>query len=115
MKIFNFVTYGAFLLFSEFDPKLDIHQEPQSQKRQLKSSGILLMLACQVSRSTHQLQRNAAVVPVNDLVRPCHLIPKMGQSVDRGWTGGNVYEAANDFYLNAYIDVDMFCISSRIS
>ena len=70
---------------------------------------------CQVSRSTRQLQRNAAVVPVNGLVRPCHLIPKMGQSVDRGWTGGNVYEAANDPYLNAYIDVDMFCISFRIS
>jgi len=55
-------------------------------------------------------------VPVNDLVCPSHLqvIPKMGQSVDRGWTGGNIHEAANDFYLNAYIDVDMFCISSRI-
>jgi len=41
---FNFVTYGAFLLFSEFGPKSNICQEAQSQKRQLKSSGILLML-----------------------------------------------------------------------
>jgi len=40
---FNFVTYGAFLLFSEFGPKSNICQEAKSQKRQLKSSGILLM------------------------------------------------------------------------
>jgi len=69
----------------------------------------------QVSRSTRQLRRNAAVVLVDKLVRPCHLIPKMGQSVDPGWTSANVYEVASDFYLNPYIDVDTFCISSTIT
>ncbi|KAG0698205.1 hypothetical protein DFH29DRAFT_762097, partial [Suillus ampliporus] len=33
----------------------------------------------QVSRSTRQLRRNAAVIHVDDIVRPCHLIPKMGE------------------------------------
>ncbi|KAG1902162.1 uncharacterized protein F5891DRAFT_1127781 [Suillus fuscotomentosus] len=34
----------------------------------------------QVSRSTHQLRRNAAVIHVDEIVWPCHLIPRMGQS-----------------------------------
>jgi hypothetical protein len=45
------------------------------------------------------------VVHVDELVRPCHLIPKMGPSVDPRWTSANVYEVASDFYLNAFIDV----------
>ncbi|KAG1872445.1 hypothetical protein DFJ58DRAFT_903859 [Suillus subalutaceus] len=36
----------------------------------------------QVSRSTRQLRRNAAVIHVDDIVRPCHLISKMGESVN---------------------------------
>jgi hypothetical protein len=51
----------------------------------------------QVSRSTCQLHRNAAVVHVDEIVRPCHLIPKMGPSVDPSWNSGNVYELASDF------------------
>ncbi|KAG1842604.1 hypothetical protein F4604DRAFT_1884714 [Suillus subluteus] len=33
----------------------------------------------QVSCSTRQLCRNAAVIHVDDIVQPCHLIPKMGE------------------------------------
>ncbi|KAG2109497.1 hypothetical protein DEU56DRAFT_690223, partial [Suillus clintonianus] len=33
----------------------------------------------QVSRSTRQLRRHAAVIHVDQIVRPCHLVPKMGQ------------------------------------
>ncbi|KAG1823623.1 uncharacterized protein BJ212DRAFT_1226268, partial [Suillus subaureus] len=46
----------------------------------------------QVSHSTHRLHWNAAVIHVDENACPCHLIPKMGQSVDRGWTSANVYE-----------------------
>ncbi|KAG0692303.1 hypothetical protein DFH29DRAFT_985826 [Suillus ampliporus] len=67
-----------------------------------------------VSRSTRQLRRNAAVIHVDDIVRPCHLIPKMGESVAPRLIGGNAYEAANDFYLNDFIDVEMFCASVTI-
>jgi hypothetical protein len=66
----------------------------------------------QVSRSTRQLHRNAAVIHIDEVVRLCHLIPKMGPSVDPGWTSVNVYEMANDFYLNTFIDLETFCISA---
>jgi hypothetical protein len=65
----------------------------------------------QVSRSTRQFRRNAVVIHVDDIVRPCHLIPKMGESVDPMLIGGDAYEAANDFYFNDFIDVEMFCTS----
>ncbi|KAG1815935.1 uncharacterized protein BJ212DRAFT_1504232 [Suillus subaureus] len=66
----------------------------------------------QVSCSTHRLHWNAVVIHVNKITRPCHLIPKMGQSVDCGWTSTNVYKLANDFYLNTFIDLDTFCMSA---
>ncbi|KAG2362143.1 hypothetical protein BDR07DRAFT_1451311 [Suillus spraguei] len=53
----------------------------------------------QVSCSTRQLHRNAAVI-------------HMGQSVDHGWTSANVYKLASDFYLNTYIDLDTFSMSA---
>ncbi|KAG2034075.1 hypothetical protein BDR03DRAFT_935443 [Suillus americanus] len=58
----------------------------------------------QVSRSTRQLRRNAAVIHVDKIVWPCHLIPKMGQTVDVRLRSGNAYEVANDFYFNEFID-----------
>lgn len=63
----------------------------------------------QVSRSTRQLHHNAAVIHVDEIVRPCHLIPRMGQSVDLRLRSGNAYEVANDFYFNEFIDGEMFC------
>jgi hypothetical protein len=63
----------------------------------------------QVSRSTRQLRRNAAVIHVDEIVWPCHLIPKMGQTVDVRLRSGNAYEVANDFYFNEFIDGKMFC------
>ncbi|KAG1798154.1 uncharacterized protein HD556DRAFT_1232565, partial [Suillus plorans] len=67
----------------------------------------------QVSRSTHQLQQNAAVIHLDKIVCPCHLIPKLGPSVDPRWMSANVYEMAHDFYLNTFIDLETFCISAR--
>ncbi|KAG2141516.1 hypothetical protein BD769DRAFT_1349437 [Suillus cothurnatus] len=66
----------------------------------------------QVSRSTRRLHRNAAVIHVDEILRPCHLIPRMGQSINPGWTSANAYELATDFYLNTFIDLDTFCISA---
>ncbi|KAG1737239.1 hypothetical protein EDB19DRAFT_1895911 [Suillus lakei] len=63
----------------------------------------------QVSCSTHQLRHNAAVIHVDEIVQPCHLIPKMGQTVDLRWRSGNAYKVANEFYFNKFIDGEMFC------
>jgi hypothetical protein len=35
----------------------------------------------------------------------------MGQMVNLRLRSGNVYKAGNDFYLNEFIDGDMFCAS----
>ncbi|KAG1886054.1 hypothetical protein F4604DRAFT_1877992 [Suillus subluteus] len=65
----------------------------------------------QVSCLTRQLHWNAAVIHVDKITHPCHVIPKMGQSIDHGWTSTNVYELASDFHLNTYIDLDTFSMS----
>ncbi|KAH7904195.1 Zn-finger domain-containing protein [Hygrophoropsis aurantiaca] len=69
----------------------------------------------QLSRSTRQLCRNAVIVHLDDLVRSCHLIPKCGLHIDKSWTTDDVYERAHTFYLNSYIDIDMFCLCSDIT
>jgi hypothetical protein len=94
----QFGTYSRALAYIEWFTPL---REPD------RSSGLH-----QLSRSTRRLHRNAAVIHVDEITRPCHLIPKMGQAVDRGWTSANVYESASDFYLNTFIDLDTFCMSA---
>ncbi|KAG1885999.1 hypothetical protein F4604DRAFT_1572207 [Suillus subluteus] len=69
----------------------------------------------QVSRSTRHCCRNAAVIHVDEIVRPCHLILKMGLSVEPRLRSGNAYKAANDFYFNEFIDGEMFCASVAIN
>jgi hypothetical protein len=66
----------------------------------------------QLSCLTRQLHWNAAVIHVDEITRPCHLILKMGQAVDCGWTSANVYESTSDFYLNTFLDLDTFCMSA---
>ncbi|KAG2137633.1 uncharacterized protein EDB93DRAFT_1322465 [Suillus bovinus] len=68
-----------------------------------ESSGLRL-----ISRSTRHLRRNSAVIHVDEIIRPCHLIPKMGQLVNPTWTSANVYELASEFYLNPFIDLETF-------
>ncbi|KAG0703194.1 hypothetical protein DFH29DRAFT_790448, partial [Suillus ampliporus] len=47
---------------------------------------------CQVSRLTCHLCQNGAMIHVDEIICPCHLIPKMGQWVNPMWTSANVYE-----------------------
>ncbi|KAG2339093.1 hypothetical protein BDR05DRAFT_977833 [Suillus weaverae] len=56
--------------------------------------------------------QNLAVIHVDEIICPCHLMPKMGQSVNPTWTSVNVYELASEFYLNTYIDLETFCMST---
>ncbi|KAL6300198.1 hypothetical protein BKA93DRAFT_740929 [Sparassis latifolia] len=62
----------------------------------------------QISRSTRNRARNAEIVHVDDLMRPCHLVLKCGTSIDNTWTTDNVYKKASTFYLNPFIDGHMF-------
>ncbi|KAG1846303.1 hypothetical protein C8R48DRAFT_750604 [Suillus tomentosus] len=67
----------------------------------------------QISCSTHHLRRNSAVIHVDEIIRPCHLIPKMGQSVNPTWMSANVYELASEFYLNTFIDLETFSLGDQ--
>ncbi|KAG0708022.1 hypothetical protein DFH29DRAFT_979602 [Suillus ampliporus] len=68
-----------------------------------------------LSHSTHCLQHNVAVVHLDDIVRPCHLIPKWGPKINLEWTSDNVYELSQSFFFNHFIDLDAFCMSSGIT
>ncbi|KAG1796666.1 uncharacterized protein HD556DRAFT_1431276 [Suillus plorans] len=68
----------------------------------------------QVSRSTRCLRRNGAMIHVDEIIRPCHLIPKMGQSVNPMWTSANMYELASEFYLNTFINLETFSLEATI-
>ncbi|KAG2362678.1 hypothetical protein BDR07DRAFT_1451034 [Suillus spraguei] len=84
----QFGTYSRALTYIEwFTPFRP--PDPSSQMRQ-------------VLCSTHQLRHNAAVIHVDEI---------MGQSVDVRLRSGNAYEAASDFYLNEFINGEMFGVS----
>lgn len=60
-------------------------------------------------RSTRNHVPNAAVVPVTQLIQPCHLVPKFPSgAMDPHWTQGDSMTAADTFYLNRYIDLRIF-------
>ncbi|KAG1894947.1 uncharacterized protein F5891DRAFT_960765 [Suillus fuscotomentosus] len=52
----------------------------------------------------------ASIVPVGDIVRSIHLIPKFGDSALREWTSETVLEDCNTFWVNSYIDRHTFSI-----
>ncbi|KAG1811777.1 uncharacterized protein BJ212DRAFT_1483507 [Suillus subaureus] len=60
----------------------------------------------QVSRSTRQLRRNAAVIHVDEIVQPCHLIPKMGHTVDVRLRSGNAYKFAMKLLFALHSEVE---------
>ncbi|KAH9831721.1 Zn-finger domain-containing protein [Rhodofomes roseus] len=62
-----------------------------------------------ISRASQGRRRVAEIVELDDLVRPCHLAPKCTSAINPAWTSDNVYESAKTFWLNRWIDLDMFC------
>ena len=61
-----------------------------------------------ISQSTHLHHQNAAVVSTGDIVHGCHLMGKSSLKIDPSWTMDNVLDLATHFYLNPYINVDIF-------
>ncbi|KAG1792002.1 uncharacterized protein HD556DRAFT_1432737 [Suillus plorans] len=49
-----------------------------------------------LTRSSWQRGPNAAVLPVNQVLRPCHLVPRFSR------------DGSEEFYLNRYIDLELF-------
>jgi urease alpha subunit len=64
-----------------------------------------------IRRSTRRREPNAELILVDRLVRGCNLMGKAGRVMDRAWTTGNVMEKATNFWVNDYINLDMFTIT----
>ena len=54
----------------------------------------------QVRRSTQMGRRRASIIPIEQIVQTCHLIPKFGRSVPAGLTSENALEKVDTFYIN---------------
>ena len=64
----------------------------------------------QVTRSFQSRYRRASIIPVNQIVRSCHLIPKFGTKVGRTWNAENVLDSADTYYVNPYLRMHDFVL-----
>ncbi|KAI0076769.1 hypothetical protein K474DRAFT_1597442 [Panus rudis PR-1116 ss-1] len=63
-----------------------------------------------VTRSTRCLQPNASIIPLHDIISPCHLVAKCGSKIDRTLTSANVLEKAAAFLVNPYFSINEFSL-----
>ncbi|KAM6494747.1 hypothetical protein JOM56_009370 [Amanita muscaria] len=52
----------------------------------------------------------ASVIPIQQIIRTCHLIPKFGQHVPTGWTSENALEHADVYYVNPDLRIHDFLL-----
>ncbi|KAJ6629711.1 hypothetical protein B0H10DRAFT_1293965 [Mycena sp. CBHHK59/15] len=56
-----------------------------------------------ISPSTQAHRRRASIIPVTQISRSCHLIPRFGRAIDRTLTTDDVLDRCKMFYLNCYL------------
>ncbi|KAI0070727.1 hypothetical protein K474DRAFT_1738436 [Panus rudis PR-1116 ss-1] len=61
-----------------------------------------------VTRSTRAKQPNGCIIPLTNIVAPCHLVAKCGKQIDRTISSVNVLDRAPSFYVNPYISIHEF-------
>ncbi|KAG1871767.1 hypothetical protein DFJ58DRAFT_713747 [Suillus subalutaceus] len=61
-----------------------------------------------VSRSYVGQAPRTEVIPISQISRSCHLIPKFGTHVDQTWRRDFILDACKTFYLNPWIDMYSF-------
>ncbi|KAJ6564347.1 hypothetical protein B0H19DRAFT_941521 [Mycena capillaripes] len=57
----------------------------------------------QVSLSSQNLRQRSSIIPINEIVRSCHLIPVFGRAANPEWTSETVLDHCKSFYLNPYL------------
>jgi hypothetical protein len=63
-----------------------------------------------LKHSVQDSDRVASIIPVSSIRRSAHLFPKFGRVVPEDWTSENVLEKCNTFYLNPFVDMNMYFI-----
>ncbi|KAF8485578.1 hypothetical protein JB92DRAFT_2760696, partial [Gautieria morchelliformis] len=51
---------------------------------------------------------HATIVPIDSILRSCHLTPKFGRQRNATWTAENVLDKCSDFFLNSHRSIYMF-------
>ncbi|KAI0072630.1 hypothetical protein K474DRAFT_1604790 [Panus rudis PR-1116 ss-1] len=64
-----------------------------------------------VSRSTRNTQPNASIVDLEDILGPCHLVPRCHANINRTWTSNRILDVAEFFFVNPYLSIDTFSSS----
>jgi len=63
-----------------------------------------------LKRSMQDGARVASIVPVSSIRRSVHLFPKFDRVVPADWNSDNVLEKCSTFYLNPFVDRNMYFI-----
>ncbi|KAG1883994.1 hypothetical protein F4604DRAFT_1878821 [Suillus subluteus] len=61
-----------------------------------------------VSRAFCDGEREASIVPVRNIRRSIHLMPKFGPVAPREWTTSNVLDRCSTFFVNTFTDRDAY-------
>lgn len=54
-------------------------------------------------------RRDAEIIPVERIVRSCHLVPRFGRRVSIDVSETGALEAYQLFYVNVWLDLLMYC------
>ncbi|KIJ64931.1 hypothetical protein HYDPIDRAFT_28277 [Hydnomerulius pinastri MD-312] len=57
-----------------------------------------------ISRATRNGERQASIVPLTNIRRSVHLIPKFGTVAPREWSSSNVLDKCSTFFMNPFSD-----------
>lgn len=61
-----------------------------------------------VNRSFKGGKREVAIISLDSIRCSCHLIPVFGSKVNPLWNSTNILESCSSFFVNPYIDRDLF-------
>ena len=64
----------------------------------------------QVTCSFQNQYRCVSIIPANQIVQSCHLIPKFGTKIGHLWTTENTLDSVNAYYLNPDLHLQDFTL-----